>query len=101
MTVIENVMIGAFANTTKTSEAREIASEYVEMVGLQEKAFEKAGRLSLPERKQIELARALATEPKFLFLDEVFSGLNPSEIEGTIRLINRIRDLKKNFDYRY
>ena len=95
MTVLENVMIGAFSRTSKTSAAKEIAYEYVEMVGLEAKAFEKAGKLSLPERKQIELARTLATEPKYLFLDEVFSGLNPSEIEGIIKLINRIKALKK------
>lgn len=95
MTVLENVMIGAFSHTSKTSLAKEKAYEYVEMVGLQAKAHEKAGKLSLPERKQIELARSLATEPKYLFLDEVFSGLNPSEIEGIIKLINRIKDLKK------
>jgi branched-chain amino acid transport system ATP-binding protein len=95
MTVLENVMIGAFSHTSKTLEARKIAQEYVDLVGLKEKAEEKAGKLSLPERKQIELARALATEPKYLFLDEVFSGLNPSEIEGVIKLIHHIKEVKK------
>jgi branched-chain amino acid transport system ATP-binding protein len=95
MTVLENVMIGAFSHTSKTAEARRIAQEYLELVGLQNKANEKAGKLSLPERKQIELARALATEPKYLFLDEVFSGLNPTEIEEIIKLIHSIKDLKK------
>lgn len=95
MTVLENVMIGAFSHTSKTAEARRIAQEYVELVGLQNKANEKAGKLSLPERKQIELARALATEPKYLFLDEVFSGLNPTEIEEIIKLIHSIKELKK------
>lgn len=95
MTVLENVMIGAFSHTSKTAEARRIAHEYLELVGLQAKSDERAGKLSLPERKQIELARALATEPKYLFLDEVFSGLNPSEIEEIIKLINSIKELKK------
>lgn len=95
MTVLENVMIGAFAKTSNISEARKSAYEYIEIVGLKNKSEEFAGKLSLPERKQIELARALATEPKFLFLDEVFSGLNHSEIEETIKLINKIRELKK------
>jgi branched-chain amino acid transport system ATP-binding protein len=95
MTVLENVMIGAFSHTAKTAEARRIAQEYLVLVGLQNKANEKAGKLSLPERKQIELARALATEPNYLFLDEVFSGLNPTEIEEIIKLIHSIKELKK------
>lgn len=92
MTVLENVMVGAFANTSKVRVAQEIAMETLELVGLQHKAYEKAGKISLPERKQLELARAMATRPRYLFLDEVFSGLNPKEINDIIVLIKNIKE---------
>jgi len=95
MTVLENVMVGAFANTSKVRVAQEIAMETLELVGLQHKAYEKAGKISLPERKQLELARAMATRPRYLFLDEVFSGLNPKEINDIIVLIKNIKEQKK------
>jgi len=90
MTVLQNIMVGAFVNTAKQKEAKRIATEIMEKVGLRNKRDDLAQNLTIPERKRLEVAKALATKPKLLLLDEVLAGLNPTEIEDAIVLIKSI-----------
>ena len=90
MTVLQNIMVGAFVNTSKNKEARQIATEIMEKMGLQGKRDHLAQNLTIPERKRLEMAKALATQPKLLLLDEVLAGLNQTEIEEAVRLIKTI-----------
>ncbi len=91
-TVLYNTMVGAFATTNHLKEAEEKAHKVLEFLGLHKKKEVFAKSLTLPERKRLELARALATEPKLLLLDEVMAGLRPGEVTEmlpTIRKINQ------------
>lgn len=90
LTVEENVMIGAFARVDDREEARRKARQVLELVGLLDVADMYPGELPLAVQKQLELARALATEPKLLMLDEVAAGLSPEEIEGFAGLLRKI-----------
>ncbi len=94
MTTLQNVMVGALfgAGLGGMERAREKATELLEFVGLSEKAGLLAKSLTLIERKKLELARALATEPELLLLDEVITGLNPTEMEETLALVKKVRD---------
>ena len=91
-TVLYNVMVGAFAKTNVPGRAREKSLEVLEFLQLSPKKDIAAKNLTLPDRKRLELARALATEPKILLLDEVMAGLRPSEIGDMIGLIGKVRD---------
>ena len=88
LTVLENVLVGALERVAHRRQAVAIAEEVLALTGLAEKAGQFGHSLTLPDRKRLELARALATGPKVLLLDEVMAGLNPTE---TIRLIELIR----------
>jgi len=90
MTVLENVMVGAFARVGTKEEARAIAVRELEFTGLLPKRDALARSLTLADRKRLELTRALATRPKLILLDEVVAGLNPTETEETIALIQRL-----------
>ncbi|MCK4788879.1 MAG: ABC transporter ATP-binding protein, partial [Desulfobacteraceae bacterium] len=68
------------------------AAEILEFIGLASKAHKLPGQLALEDRKRLEVARALASKPEIILLDEVFAGLNRKEIEGAIELTFRIRD---------
>ena len=92
MTVLENVRVGALARYPRASEALTQAREVVARVGLGTCERVAAGALTLADRKRLELARALATGPSLLLLDEVMAGLNPTEIEAIIQLIRSIHD---------
>ncbi|TEU15878.1 MAG: ABC transporter ATP-binding protein [Anaerolineales bacterium] len=94
MTALQNVMVGALfgGGLGSMERAREKATELLEFVGLSEKAGLLAKSLTLIERKKLELARALATEPELLLLDEVITGLNPTEMEETLALVKKVRD---------
>jgi branched-chain amino acid transport system ATP-binding protein len=91
LTVLDNVLVGALARHADAGEARARARAVVERVGLGSKASTPAAGLTLAERKRVELARALATEPALLLLDEVMAGLNPTEIATLIGLIGDVR----------
>jgi branched-chain amino acid transport system ATP-binding protein len=90
LSVVENVMIGALGRHPRPAEARARARAVLEDVELAARAEVPAGALTLAERKRLELARALATEPVLLLLDEVMSGLTPSETERIVGLVRRI-----------
>jgi len=90
LTVLDNVMVGALTRTRDVRHARERARELVGKVGLAEKADAYARTLSTGQRKRLELARALATEPRVLLLDEVTGGVDQRTIPELVRLV---RDL--------
>ena len=96
MTVLENVAIGNLYGSGEGSikRARERAREILEFVGMRHNPAALASELGLPDRKRLEVARALATNPDIILLDEVFAGLNETEINEAINLIFKIRDIK-------
>ena len=91
LTVLENIMLGAFMHTRSSAEAEAVAREVARMTDL-------AGLLDAPARgltvggmKRLEVARALATRPRVLLLDEVLAGLNPTDVARAIEMVRRIR----------
>jgi branched-chain amino acid transport system ATP-binding protein len=92
MTVIDNVIVGALVRTTVMREAREKAHQVLEFAGLAARANVPASELIPSEKRRLEVARALATEPKLLLLDEVLTGLTPIEAQRGVELVRRVRD---------
>lgn len=91
MTVLENVMVGAFCRDKNPRLAEEEALKIIAFTGLEDKAIFPAHRLTIADRKRLELARALATKPDLLLLDEVIAGLNVVEAEQVEEMIRSIR----------
>jgi branched-chain amino acid transport system ATP-binding protein len=87
MTVLENVMVGALHRTTSPHKAREKALALLRRFNFASAASANAASLSLPDRKLLELVRALATEPKLLLLDEVMAGLRPTECNQIVDVL--------------
>jgi len=94
LTVLENVVVGMVSGRRKLSlsKARSEALEILKLVGLENKESIQAKNLTLMDKKMLELARALATEPEVLLLDEVCAGLNPAEIQRAVQLIKNLRE---------
>jgi branched-chain amino acid transport system ATP-binding protein len=90
MTVLENVLAGALTRTREVAAARHQAAEILERVGLGEKRDAFARTLSTGQRKRLELARALATRPRLLLLDEVTGGVDQGSIPGLVRLVQEV-----------
>jgi branched-chain amino acid transport system ATP-binding protein len=90
--VLYNVMVGSFATTDKASRAEEKALKVLQFLNFEDKKGERAGNLTIAERKRLEIARALATEPKLLLLDEVMAGLRPAEVDEMVQIIKKLRD---------
>jgi branched-chain amino acid transport system ATP-binding protein len=92
LTVLENVMVGAIYGKGRPLGARERALEVLDFCGLRDRAAQLPGGLTLAGRKRLELARALATEPRVLLLDEVIAGVNPAEALQMAELIRSVRE---------
>ena len=96
MTVLENVVLGALFGRTgvhrKEEQALELAREALSFVGLAGRSHEPVGNLNLHEQRFLELARAIAGQPRLLVLDEVMAGLNDAELDASIKIIRTIRD---------
>jgi branched-chain amino acid transport system ATP-binding protein len=90
LTVMENVIVGALNASAGVREAREKAGEVIEQLGLGGKRDHMASSLTLPERKRLEVARALATGPKILLLDEVMAGLRPTEMDHMVAFLREL-----------
>ena len=89
-----NVLMGSFFGLPKSlssSEAADLANEMIDFVGLSELKAYPAGDLTLVNQKKVEVARALATKPELLLLDEIMAGLNSTEVSQAIQLVKKIR----------
>jgi branched-chain amino acid transport system ATP-binding protein len=90
LSVLENVTIGALHKKPRPADARASAEAILQRLGLHDRRHQLAENLTLPDRKRLEVARALATEPKLLLLDEVMAGLRPTEVDV---MVGFLRDL--------
>ena len=93
LSVLDNVMVGAFLKEGTAARARLVSAEILEKLGLGPKRKLPAYSLTLPDRKRLEVARALATRPKLLLLDEVMAGLRPTECDQMVQVF---RDLNRD-----
>jgi branched-chain amino acid transport system ATP-binding protein len=90
MTVLDNVMTGAFLRDRHVAVARDKAREAIDFVGLSARENTPAKDLTTIDQRRLEMARALATDPRILLLDEVMAGLNPSEIDQAVALVGKL-----------
>lgn len=95
MTVVENVMVGAFCRTNSRHQAREEAHEMLHFLGMEEISEQYINELPIAKQRKVGMARALATKPQLLMLDEVASGLNHTETDEMVALLKRINVEKK------
>ena len=90
LTVMQNVIVGALNKTDRLDVAREKSLEALRFLGLFQKKDQQVSGLPIADRKRLEIARALTTEPRLLLLDEVVAGLNPTEVEEMITVLRKI-----------
>jgi len=93
LTVLDNVMVGAFLNNKNVKLAKNKAREILDFCNLTNVSDIKGSDLTIGDKKRVEVARTLATDPKFILFDEVMAGLNPKEGQEAIQLIYKVRDL--------
>lgn len=92
LSTLENIMVGAYCRTGNRRQAEADARIVAKQVGMEDLLNKDADSLTVSGRKRLELARALATKPRLLLLDEVMAGLNPTEIDEIVAVIKGIRD---------
>ncbi len=90
LSVLDNVMVGAYNRTNDSKESKKKAEEIIEFLGMQDMEGMTAGSLSVAHRKRLEVAKALATDPKIILLDEAMAGLRPTETDEMIELVRQI-----------
>lgn len=92
LSALENVMVGAFNRAQNYPEAAEIAVHYLAFVGLDHKKETQVKELTIGDQRKLEMARALATGPQLLLLDEVMAGLTPTEVSMVMDLVLKVRE---------
>ncbi len=90
LSVLENVTVGALHRNPDLADARHSAEGILDRLGLYDRRHQMAENLTLPDRKRLEVARALATEPKLLLLDEVMAGLRPTEVDVMVDFLRQL-----------
>ena len=90
--VLDNVMIGAYARTDNNKVAKAKAEEILDFLGMGDQKMQMANGLSIASRKRLEIARALATEPKAILLDETMAGLRPTETDEVIAMVRKMSE---------
>ncbi len=90
LSALENVLVGAFLHQRRLADAEAAAFDILDDVGLADRAAIPASELTLSERRRLEIARAIATRPNLILLDEVMAGLNPTEVHLAVELVRRV-----------